>query len=421
VRPKHARSIRKPAIAAGVIALMLALAAPANATYPGDNGKIFFTANAVVGGMAQGSPDVWSVNPDGSDLVNLTDLPGGVTEGYDPAADGTGKLITFTTGSQATAEIWTMNADGSNPHRATNDNLLDQQSVLSPTGSRIVFMRFSDYPTYVVRDIWSMNFDGSSQAVLVDSTLQQFWPAFTPDGNTIVLAHETGGNNFDIASVPSSGGPFDNTTLITTAATEEINPSVSPDGTRVAFTRWPDGFPIGSMPDVISTNMAGGDEQPIAADPTVHESFPAYSPDGTKIVYVDGTNSGSLVVANANGSNPVPVPLDPDVAVFPLNPDWAPAEVVKPPPDTTAPETTITKKPKKRISKPKAKVRFVSSEPGSSFECKIDKKPYKPCQSPRKLKHLKPGRHKFRVRATDAAANTDPTPAKAKFKVVENK
>ena len=85
-------------------------------------------------------------------------------------------------------------------------------------------------------------------------------------------------------------------------------------------------------------------------------------------------------------------------------------------PDATAPETTITKHPKKKGTKRKAKFKFESSEPGSSFECKFDKKPFKPCDAPFKKK-AKLGKHKFRVRATDAAGNTDGSPAKFKFKV----
>jgi hypothetical protein len=82
-----------------------------------------------------------------------------------------------------------------------------------------------------------------------------------------------------------------------------------------------------------------------------------------------------------------------------------------PPPathDTTAPRTTITRKTKTKLF-------FKSSEPGSTFPCKLDKGKFKPCRSPYKLAHLKPGRHTLAVAATDAAGNTDKTPAKRTF------
>ena len=81
------------------------------------------------------------------------------------------------------------------------------------------------------------------------------------------------------------------------------------------------------------------------------------------------------------------------------------------------PETTITEHPPNKLAKHKAKYRFVSDEAGSSFQCKIDKKPFKACSSPKKVKHLDEGKHKFKVRAVDAAGNVDSTPAKDKFKV----
>ena len=86
--------------------------------------------------------------------------------------------------------------------------------------------------------------------------------------------------------------------------------------------------------------------------------------------------------------------------------------------DTSPPKTVITKDAPKKTDSAKIKVKFTSSEPNSTFECKLDKKSWKPCSSPTKLKHLKRGKHKFKVRAIDAAGNVDPSPAKDKFKVV---
>jgi hypothetical protein len=90
----------------------------------------------------------------------------------------------------------------------------------------------------------------------------------------------------------------------------------------------------------------------------------------------------------------------------------------KPKADKKAPETTIVKGPKARSRKRTAKFRFVSSEAGSTFQCKLDKKPFKPCRSPKKYKRLKPGKHVFQVRAIDAAGNRDKTPARRRFRVL---
>lgn len=80
-------------------------------------------------------------------------------------------------------------------------------------------------------------------------------------------------------------------------------------------------------------------------------------------------------------------------------------------PDTTAPQTSIRKHPAKKTGKRKARFTFSSSEPGSSFECKLDKKPFKKCASPFR-KRVGPGHHSFRIRARDAAGNRDASAAK---------
>jgi hypothetical protein len=80
------------------------------------------------------------------------------------------------------------------------------------------------------------------------------------------------------------------------------------------------------------------------------------------------------------------------------------------------PETTITKHPKKKTQKRKARFRFAATPAdGAAFECKLDKKEFKPCDSPYK-KRVRRGRHKLQVLATVDSV-TDPTPAKFKWKV----
>lgn len=59
-----------------------------------------------------------------------------------------------------------------------------------------------------------------------------------------------------------------------------------------------------------------------------------------------------------------------------------------------------------------------SNERGSRFECRLDRGKFKPCGSPRELKRLGKGKHRFVVRAVDRAGNVDPTPAKARWRIV---
>ena len=89
------------------------------------------------------------------------------------------------------------------------------------------------------------------------------------------------------------------------------------------------------------------------------------------------------------------------------------------PADTDPPETSFGKAPKGKLKKPKTTIEFSSDEAGSTFQCKLDKKPSAACTSPHKLKKLKPGKHTFSVFATDRAGNADATPAVAKFKVAK--
>lgn len=86
--------------------------------------------------------------------------------------------------------------------------------------------------------------------------------------------------------------------------------------------------------------------------------------------------------------------------------------------DTNPPQTKITKKPRSKSDSESVKYKFKSDEAGSSFVCKVDKKRYKPCSSPRKIK-VNEGKHKFSVRATDRAGNLDKSPATDKFKIVD--
>ena len=87
------------------------------------------------------------------------------------------------------------------------------------------------------------------------------------------------------------------------------------------------------------------------------------------------------------------------------------------PSDDDPPQTRITKHPPKKGDKKKAKFKFTADEE-ATFECKLDKKGFKPCDSPYKKK-VRRGKHKFKVRVTVEGVS-DPTPAKFKWKVLRD-
>jgi hypothetical protein len=88
---------------------------------------------------------------------------------------------------------------------------------------------------------------------------------------------------------------------------------------------------------------------------------------------------------------------------------------------TGAPQTILRRKPGKKIRDRTPTFRFASSESNSSFQCKLDGKPFRSCRSPFTTKPLALGRHTFKVRARDDSGKLDPSPASYGFKVVAKK
>jgi hypothetical protein len=100
----------------------------------------------------------------------------------------------------------------------------------------------------------------------------------------------------------------------------------------------------------------------------------------------------------------IPDPVDD----FPLEPETS---------DTTAPQTQIDSGPSGTSSNPNPSFAFSASEAGSSFQCRLDSGAWSACSSPKAYSALADGNHLFEVRATDAAGNTDQTPAQRSFAI----
>ena len=88
--------------------------------------------------------------------------------------------------------------------------------------------------------------------------------------------------------------------------------------------------------------------------------------------------------------------------------------------DSGAPDTQIDSGPTGTTSNSSPSFGFSADEPGSSFECRLDSAQaadWAACSSPKSYTNLPDGNHSFEVRATDAAGNTDPTPASRSFTI----
>ena len=150
-------------VASGVA--LLAPSDPASATFPGQNGRIAFQSNRVTQDNPEGDYEIFKMNPDGSDIKQLTSNSSiDSTPSYSP----NGKKITFERSvggsTDPYAEIYVMNSDGSNKTRLTNNQARDVYPVFSPDGKKIYFATDRDGNF----EIFTMNADGSNPTRLTD-------------------------------------------------------------------------------------------------------------------------------------------------------------------------------------------------------------------------------------------------------------
>jgi hypothetical protein len=96
------------------------------------------------------------------------------------------------------------------------------------------------------------------------------------------------------------------------------------------------------------------------------------------------------------------------------NVDQTPATASVTVTDTTPPETAIDAVSIDRLT---ARFDFTAGEPGARFACRLDGAAFAPCTAPVSYDNLALGAHTFAVAATDAAGNTDPSPALSHFTI----
>ncbi|MFN2525652.1 MAG: TolB family protein [Actinomycetota bacterium] len=333
-RPSWQRkAIVRAALALGISAALLPISQwtpGAEAAFPARNGRIVFevdvraTADPSYYGLT-GDLDLFSVSPRGQGLVRLTQGP---AVDYSPAWSPDGSRIAFTRAAlgQAPGDIYLMDPDGSDQVNLTRSPARrDHHPSWSPDGTQIAF-NCTDGPTeiYIV-DVCVINADGGGFVRLtseggIRGTSDEpdtFQPAWSPDGSWIAFSFY-GGNGSGLALIAPDGSRRHTIVKSVQLGGELVfSPSWSPTGKTIAFIP-----SSGEEPGPIWTvDVDGTGLRRLTRESDYWEVD--WSPDGRRLAVSRLVGEGfRLYTLGADGSKPRRV-VDLQLET-PAEPDWGP-------------------------------------------------------------------------------------------------
>lgn len=198
--------------------------------------------------------DIYRANADGSGLTALTDNPKYDAE---PIISADGKHIVFGSQRDGDFDIYRMDADGSNLRRLTDTYGYDGGPWFSPDGSQIVWRAWhpqtdadkaqwrdnmaNDYIVSTPLDLWVMDADGGNKRRITDNGATNWAPSWHPDGKRIVFSSnmddwredlDTYGHNFELYLINADGSGLER---ITYNKVFDSFPMFSPDGSKLVF------------------------------------------------------------------------------------------------------------------------------------------------------------------------------------------
>ena len=288
--------MRKPRRAFASFSLAIALlfaSLSAQATFPGKNGRIAFV---------QG-PDIYTMNPDGSDvqqLTTFTDDNPAFWETWSPDS----KQLVFSRfpAPDGFGQLWLMNADGSNQHLLLNDPGFDDEAPsFSPDGSHIIFSRCGPLDGEFPCAIYRVDLDGRGLRPItpVRIELRDREPVYSPDASTI--AFRSAGRDGVIVAVYSMNSDGTGIREVTEAELEGYAPDWSPDGRQLVLTS------KCCNPELSSLVVIKPDGQRVRqlTNDAIAVGRSSWSPQGDAIAF-DGfnlvTGENGIYVINADGS-----------------------------------------------------------------------------------------------------------------------
>jgi TolB protein len=209
----------------------------------------------------------------------------------------------------STSQIVAAHPDGTDRHTITTNAAPSWFPAWSPAGDRIAYV----YEAPSGLQIWTTNADGSANHALT-TIGNSLAPSWSHDGRRIAFAHMTSTNRtFKIWVMDVDGSNARQVTNTTSAAIDENVPRWSPDDQQLVYTSNERGTYEIWMTDVTT----GADRKPLTTsyyDSTlranIEQKVPAWSPDGSKIVYWSGVEGNDprpnlprdVWIMNADGS-----------------------------------------------------------------------------------------------------------------------
>lgn len=200
--------------------------------------------------------DIYQADSDGGNLVNLTNVRGYDAEGS-YSADGSKILFAsnreaysrvlsqaeeklFEDDSSYFMDLYIMNADGSDVVQLTHSPGYDGGPFFSPDNEKVVWRRFN--PDGNSAEIWTMDIDGSNQRQLTAEAMVSWGPYYHPSGEYIIYSSNVLGHaNFELFMIDPLG--LNDPVRVTNTDGTDILPVFSLDGNSIAWstTRTEDG------------------------------------------------------------------------------------------------------------------------------------------------------------------------------------
>lgn len=262
-----------------------------------------------------GDFQLYSVNANGAGMKRLT-ADAGTTKRDNtlPVFNAARTKIAYVSRSlpSGSPNIFIMDADGSNQKQLTSNG--GYAPSFSPDGSQVVFVKGNS--------IAVMDSDGNHVKVLTTAGSNETVsdPSYSPDGKTIVFSSGTVGQFGAFLSLylMDADGTHKRQLKIQTAGPTNTHARFSPDGHKILFQT---DLGRNSFNQISVVNADGSNAKTVINDTKFFYNQPAWSPDGSKIIFASNRVGGRyhLYTANADGSHITPVTSGPGDD---KDPDW---------------------------------------------------------------------------------------------------